>query len=158
MALKKPERLHKVILMSPSATIQKISLKFIVRVILTLINKRYYAKFFHWIFEDYTKGPKYDQNELEYIISESILNAECFKPFDLVVPTVLSDDELNQFKIPVLFMVGENDKSFSIKKAVRRLELKAPHINVEILENAGHGMIIAKPDKVNAIIVHFLSK
>jgi len=47
------------------------------------------------------------------------------RSFKIKIPasmTVLSDDELKSIETPVLYLAGENEKMYSVKDAVERLD------------------------------------
>jgi len=79
-----------------------------------------------------------------------------FKRKRMVNPTVLSDDELNNMDIPVLFMVGENEKIYSPINVIERLNRIAPKIRTKLIKNAGHDLAMAQPEIVNDSILAFL--
>ncbi len=74
----------------------------------------------------------------------------------LVTPTVLSDEELQSLQVPTLYLVGENEKIYSASDAVARFKKFAPHINVEIIQNAGHDLTIVQSETVTRLILEFL--
>jgi len=75
-----------------------------------------------------------------------------------VTPTVLSDKELQEIQVPVLFLVGENEKLYPAKTAVMRLNTIAPQIQTEIIPHAGHDLTIVQTTLVNKKILDFLGK
>jgi pimeloyl-ACP methyl ester carboxylesterase len=81
----------------------------------------------------------------------------CIRPRRLIVPTVLKDHEWHSLRMPVLFLVGENEKIYSAKKAVRRLNSVSPHVSAEIIPNAGHDFTTVQADLVNRKILGFLT-
>jgi len=86
------------------------------------------------------------------------LGLRSFKPKMLVSSTVLSDDELRSLKMPVFFMVGENEKIYPAHIAVERLKSTAPQIKTEIIPGAGHDLSVVKAELVNQKILDFLEK
>jgi pimeloyl-ACP methyl ester carboxylesterase len=65
---------------------------------------------------------------------------------------------LKSLKMPVLFLVGENEKIYSAQNAVDRLNKIAPHITVEIIPDAGHDLSAVQAELVNQKILDFLEK
>ena len=55
-----------------------------------------------------------------------------------------------------LFLVGENEVLYSAQKAVQRLNAVAPHIQTEMIPNAGHDLLLVQTELVNRKIVDFL--
>jgi len=58
--------------------------------------------------------------------------------------------------VPTLFLVGENEKIYSAKKAVQRLNEVAPQIETEVIPNAGHDLTIVQAEMVNRKVLEFL--
>lgn len=151
-----PERLNKVVLLAPFATIQSMPLEFLLRMFTSLLPVDYTTKsLMYWLCEDSIK----DKNKRMLVdewVNDMLMGLKCFK-FKLVpTPTVFKDEELKSIKVPALFLVGENEKVYSPQKAVRRLNNLAPHIETEILPNAGHDLTVAQADMVNEKVLEFL--
>ena len=60
--------------------------------------------------------------------------------------------------MPVLFLVGENEKIYSAQEAVERLNNIAPQIKTEFIPGAGHDLSVVQADVVNQKILEFLEK
>lgn len=85
-------------------------------------------------------------------------NRRSFQSRPLIPPTVFEDQELQKISIPVLFMVGENEKIYSAEQAVDRLHTVAPNIETAIIPKAGHDIWIVQAEAVNDHILGFLNK
>ncbi len=59
-------------------------------------------------------------------------------------------------KVPALFLVGENEKIYSAQKAIQRLNKVAPHIETDIIPEAGHDLTIVQAEEVNRKVLEFL--
>lgn len=149
-----PERLNKIVLLAPAATILPIRTGFIIRAICTLLPFQYFTKsFIYWILEDLAKKKK---ETVENESNMAFLASRCFKPKRLPDPTVLEDNELKRINVPALYLVGENEKIYSAKKATQRLNEVAPQIKTEIIPNAGHDLNASQADIVNEKVLEFL--
>jgi pimeloyl-ACP methyl ester carboxylesterase len=60
--------------------------------------------------------------------------------------------------MPVLFLVGENEKIYSAEEAVARLNEVAPSIETKIIPCAGHDLTVVQAEMVNRVILDFLEK
>jgi len=155
-ALRFPERLHKIILLLPAATVLSMRLEFLARLIWLPLQFNYFTRsFIYWLFEDYAKK---DKKAVEDIADGISLAFKCFKSKRLPNTSVLTDAELKSIEIPALYLVGENEKEFSAQKAVQRLNNVAPRIKTEIIPNAGHDLISVQPEMVNKRILEFLKQ
>lgn len=56
------------------------------------------------------------------------------------------------------YLVGENEKIYSAKKAVQRLNTIAPHIKTEIILGAGHDLVSVQAGMVNEKVLEFLKQ
>ena len=158
-SMRNPKRLKKVILLAPAATILPVRFEFILRVLLSLTSKHFAHSFFYWIFADLVHKDENGRQRVEEVVEETSLSIRCFKPFKLVVPTVLKDEELcNLQSTPTLFVVGEHEKLYSAKKAIERLKKVAPQIKTEIITGVGHDMAVTQADVVDSIVIHFIKE
>jgi pimeloyl-ACP methyl ester carboxylesterase len=73
-------------------------------------------------------------------------------------PTVVEDKEWRGFRVPCLFLVGENEKIYSAKAAVRRLNRVAPEVKAEIIPGAGHDLTIVQADLVVSKVLGFMGE
>lgn len=89
-------------------------------------------------------------------MKDALMAMKCFTFRMPVTPTVLSDEELRSFKIPVLFLVGENEVIYNADKAVQRIKTNAPMINTELIRNASHDLTISQTKIVNEKVISFL--
>jgi pimeloyl-ACP methyl ester carboxylesterase len=158
-ALHFPSRLDKIVLLAPASTVLPISFKFIVRVIPCILPFRYFTKrFMYWLMEDLSRKDAVSRMMLEEEIEFVFMATRCFKLKSMVHPTVLKDNELHGIKVPVLYLVGENEKLYSSKSAVQRLNTVAPNIKAEIIPNAGHDLTVVQADLVNNMVIEFLKQ
>ncbi len=156
-ALCYPDRLNKIVLVAPAATILPLKLEFLMRAILCIIPHRYFIrKFMCWIMEDSANKDEASRKMIEEEVENGFVAMRCFKAKRMVNPTVLDDKELQSIKVPSLFLVGENEKIYSAQNAVERLKAVASHIKIEVIPNAGHDVTILKTDMVNSKVLEFL--
>ncbi|UTB32375.1 MAG: alpha/beta hydrolase [Methanobacterium sp. ERen5] len=100
---------------------------------------------------------KKDEKTMENTVNFMYLASKCFKIRQPPAPTVLGDAELKNIEIPVLYMVGENEKIYSPTKAVNRIKSVAPQIKTEIIPNAGHDLTSVQNKMINSKVLEFLS-
>jgi pimeloyl-ACP methyl ester carboxylesterase len=85
----------------------------------------------------------------EEMADEAFLAMRCFKPKLMVYPKVLKDTVLHSISVPALYLVGENEKLYSARKAIQRLNKVAPRIKAEIIPGAGHDLTFVQAVMVN---------
>jgi len=156
-ALKFPNRLDKLVLLAPVGTVAQLSLGWVARAVLVALPFKYFSrKFVYWLAEDTLKSGKDGRSLLEEHIDETFLAVRSFKRKRMVNPTVLSDEALKNIEVPVLFMVGENEKIYSPSKVTERLNRVAPEFETRLIKKAGHDLAMAQPKIVNGCILEFL--
>jgi pimeloyl-ACP methyl ester carboxylesterase len=156
-ALAHPQRLEKLILLAPAATVLRPPLGLLVRVMLySLIPMRFVAKrYFYWYAPDLVR--KEETREIvDEMVDEELLARRCFKRRKFVMPTVLTDQDWQRLQVPTLFLVGENEVTYSAHRAIRRLSTVAPHVKTAITPDADHHLAIAKPEWVSNEVLKFL--
>jgi pimeloyl-ACP methyl ester carboxylesterase len=158
-ALYYPERLHKIVLLAPAATVLPINSEWIMRAMLSFLPHRYFTKsFMAWMLEDFVNQDEGSRKFAAEYAGEAYVAAHSFKPKSLVNPHVLTNSDLMSINTPALFLVGENEKIYSAQQAVERLNTVAPKIETAIIPDAGHDLTMAQADLVNNLILGFLQK
>ncbi len=158
-ALRFPGRLDKIVLLAPGGTVLPLRLEWIMRAVLCLVPHRYFIKsFIYWLMDDFAQKDEASRLLLDEEVDAAFVRMRCFKPIRFISPTVLEDEELQNIKVPALYLVGENEKIYSAQKAVQRLHKVAPQIKVAVIPDAGHDLTIVQAEKVNAKVLEFLKQ
>ncbi len=71
-------------------------------------------------------------------------------------PRVLTDDELRRISSPVLLLLGEQEVCFDPDAALSRAKNLMPNLEAEIIANVGHALTMEQPEMANARILKFL--
>jgi len=160
--LQHQDRLKKIVLLAPAATVADFSWGFIIRGIRLWVwpYKSSYRKFLAWALGDLDR---IGERGLEFIEEETALEflaMRSFKPKMPVTPTVLREEDWKNIEVPVLYMVGDQEVIYSLPAAdvVKRLNSVAPEIETELIPNAGHGFSSLQADLVNRKVLEFLKK
>jgi pimeloyl-ACP methyl ester carboxylesterase len=155
-ALHFPERLDKVVLLAPGATVLRLPAEFWVRLIaLAVTRQRGLRAFFRWIFAD---AARTDPQWIESMVELLSMNMRSVERHKTPIPPVLTDAEWRSLRPPTLFLVGENEVIYSAEKAVRRLKRVAPQVTAQIIPGAGHDLLFAQTAAVNESILRFLKE
>jgi len=158
-ALRFPERLHKVVLLAPAATVLPVSFALLGRALLTVIpHTNFRKKFYYWLLHDMMQSGARGQASVDQAVSDWEVAERCFAPLPRIVASVLSDKALQGFSVPLLFLIGEHEKIYSAPKAVSRLNRVAPQIKAEIIPHAGHDLSVVQAEMVTRKILGFLDE
>lgn len=155
-ALHFPERLNKVVLLAPAATVLRTSAEFWVRMmLLAIVRRRGLPWFFRWIFADMARK---DPQWIDSVLEGLFIGMRSVQRHKAVMPPVLTDAEWGSLRPPALFLVGEHEVIYSAEKAVARLKRVAPKVQAEIIPGAGHDLTFAQAEVVNQRILEFLQE
>ncbi|MDX5584423.1 MAG: alpha/beta hydrolase [Aureibaculum sp.] len=155
--LEHPNRLNKVVLLSPALTVYNPNKEFVKRVFRGFIPHRYFMKKeLYWVCENLVQTEK-GRAIADELLDANMLSISCFKTKMPASMTVLSDEELRSIKVQLMYMDGVNNKMLSSKKAVERLKSIAPDITTEVIPNSGHGLVFTHPKIVSKKILDFLN-
>lgn len=76
----------------------------------------------------------------------------------LGMPAKFSDQELTKTEAPTLLLIGQEEVIYgSIDATIERAKRLIPHVQVEIIPNAGHLPNMDQPKLVNTMILKFLA-
>lgn len=156
-ALAHPSRVEKLVLLAPSSTVLSPGPVILVRAILYFfLPFRFVARnYFHWYGPDAAKE-KRTCRRVDEMVEEDLLARRCFKKRKFVSPTRLTDANWQDLRMPTLFLVGENEKTYSAQSAVRRLRRVAPKVEAKIASNTDHYILLTNPDWVVRNTLGFL--
>ncbi len=152
------EELASLILLSPAGTILPLPKGLFARAILDgLLPFRAYTKYYLYWYDPV--GARDDRTRwiIDELIEDSILVRRCYKHRNFIRPTVLSDEDWHCIKVPILFLVGEDDVRYSAEEAIAKLHRVAPEFKTAIAPGADHHLTIVKPDWLIDKVLKFLS-
>lgn len=155
-ALAHPQKVSKLILLSPAATIHKVKLEFMFRGTLLIFPVKYFAlSLCKWLFIGLNSTPDGQQTIRE--MSNRLYDAYRWHKFrPMVPPTVLNEQELASFVMPVLIVVGQNERVYDAKSAVARAAKNIKNVATKIVAGCAHDLPLAKPKEVAIEIERFL--
>jgi pimeloyl-ACP methyl ester carboxylesterase len=162
-ALRHPDRVGKLVLLAPASTVLRISLAFVVRVSLLSIpiphsREGSLGRMLRWLFRDGLRGGDASRALVEEAIADVQFAVRLFDLHRPPWPTVIDDKGWQSFRAPCLFLVGENEKIYSARAALKRLKRVAPQVRAEIVPGAGHDLTMVQSDLVVRNVLGFLGE
>lgn len=162
-ALRFPARLQSVVLLAPAGTVLRFSPAFFVRFTahclpLPGLVKDPLRRTCRWLFQDAVRGDEACRARFEDVLADLRRVVRTFALPPPPWPPVFTDDEWRSFRVPCLFLVGENEKMYPAEAAVRRLHQVAPEVQAQIIPGAGHDLAMVKPDLVTGKVLEFLAE
>jgi pimeloyl-ACP methyl ester carboxylesterase len=149
-----PERVRKVVLISPAATFVPIpawTWHFMPVIAIGILSgsKKILLYPYNWIWQDFPKD--------EYMAQLRAVSALYGRPRHWN-PTVFSDEELRKIRTPILLLIGDHEVIYKPEDAIRRATRLVAGLKAEILLNANHIAEYTAADLVNEKILNFLSE
>lgn len=151
-ALSASQRVDRMILLAPAASLRPLVIQFWLRGIPTLLFPRHstITSFMKWMAVE-----GFVTNEL--FVDQFVLGMKEFRIKIRAFPTVFSDDELRRIKVHTLLLIGEEEVIYNPKAAVNRAKQLIQNVEAEVIANASHGLPMERPRLVNERILKFLN-
>lgn len=157
-ALSHSQRVHKLAMLAPAATVLPVSPAFLARALtLALPGRLFIRRFLYWLLQDTVESGPAGRALVEQAAAEWFVAQRCFAPLPLIAATVVPDPAFRSLQIPTLFLDGEHEKVYSAQRALERLHRVAPHIQAGIIPQAGHDLWILRPEVVTLRLLNFLA-
>jgi pimeloyl-ACP methyl ester carboxylesterase len=153
-----PERLQKLVLLSPAASFLPIVKQFSLRGMLMMFCPTRFLvnSFMRWLgFKD-TPGDA----DARPVLELTYLGLKHFRmPQETlrVLPTVVSDGELRQMHVPTLLLIGDHEVICDPVKALARARRLIPHFQGELVARSSHEMCFSQHRIVDTRILDFLT-
>jgi pimeloyl-ACP methyl ester carboxylesterase len=144
---------------APAATVAWFSSDFIKYGVMCLLPHQYFTKkMVRWALHDAANGTPEQQRMVEEAEDNAWLGLRSFKLRQMVHPTVLTDEDWRSFKVPVLFLEGENEVIYSTTgaEAVAKVNRVASGIEAELFPNCGHDITLVQAKRFNRRVLEFL--
>ena len=158
-AMKLPERICKLVLIGPAATIHSMPAFylhiFIPKMIYILIPKLPgLNRMMRWSVDCIHNGLPRDPL-WEPLFHHTMLHG---LSINQVFPRVYSRDEFSQIKAKVLLLLGEQEAIYKPQIAARAARELIPEVEIELIPNAHHITALAQPDQVNQRLLQFFAE
>lgn len=151
-AIAHPERVEKLILLSPVAT--HVPIRWYLRLMLKFTGRPGTGP--HAI--KTLKMQAFKGYEPEPLFAELMEHVRNFCTVQMLFPYVYSDEDLSKIKMPVHLIVGTEEPLCSCERSVKLAQQKIPHIQITVLENTGHTPNMERPEEANRLLLDILKK
>lgn len=146
-----PERLEKLILLSPVQTFAKMHNSYFFKIMKMGFNpkRENVENYIGW-------GSKKESPLPDSIIKQFTLSVMNMNS-NISFPTWIKREHLIKIEAPVLVMFGENEFAFSVKKAVKRAQSVISSLEFQVVEDASHLLPLSKPEFINQEVCEFIN-
>jgi pimeloyl-ACP methyl ester carboxylesterase len=158
LALYAPDRLERIVLLSPAAVFVALNSFFsavaqaVIRVPTRFVSK---VALNSWVARGFVVNPVFAEQFMTGLLNWNwTVNTSGYSG---VMPCTFSDEELNKIHQPVLLLIGDQDR-LNPPRALERARRTIPHLEAEIIPQAGHFLNMEQPESINARILKFLAE
>jgi len=153
-ALHFQDKLNKIVLLAPA--ILPVSLQFILHAIPIELRKNHNSikGFLEWHL-DFEKSK--DRVVLARAINLMAVSKQSYEEAKYPMFSQLRKEELQRIKVPTYMLIGEKDKSYSMRRGMGKIKKAAPQWKIELLPDAGHSLPLDQAEIVNRKVLDFLA-
>jgi pimeloyl-ACP methyl ester carboxylesterase len=154
-----PERVHKLVLLSPAASLLPLVKQFSVRgTLMLLFPTRFMVNsFMRWLGITDIPG----ETDARRILELMYLGLKHFRfprETSRIAPTVFSDDQLRAMHVPTLLLMGDHEVIYDPAKALARARRLFPDVEGALVPQSSHDMSFGQHRVVDARVLEFLKK
>lgn len=146
-----PDRIDKLVTISPAASLLRQKLQFFVRCLLAGLSpttRRLNGLMDYMMAEGNTVHPIL-RNQFVIAMQNCIPRIKVFASY-------LPDEELRRVQCPTLLLVGKHEVQYDPIRAIDRGRRLIPNLQAHLIPNGGHGLPLELPDTVNSLVIDFL--
>jgi pimeloyl-ACP methyl ester carboxylesterase len=150
-ALRRPERVTRIVLLDPAAAFEGVSMTFFWHSLIPIMirpTRTGLTRYFRWMTQGYVVNQSWGE-----LMVLGILN---MRPQPPIRATVFSDEDLRQVYTPTLLLIGGRSVIYNPERALRRATRLMPHLEAELIPDASHALNAEKADLVNEHILKFV--
>jgi pimeloyl-ACP methyl ester carboxylesterase len=154
-----PERVDRVVLISPAATFVQmwafwVKLLIPAHMVAPLIrSERMVHNAYDWLWQGFPMDPVYTRLKSIAVVA----GYPRYRPSkNSFAPHVFSGAELRQIHAPVLLLIGDHEVIYKPDRVIRRATRLIPNLKAAIVPNANHCAQYTAPEFVNQKILEFL--
>jgi pimeloyl-ACP methyl ester carboxylesterase len=148
LALSRPERVHKLVLMSP-ASLLPFRARFFLRMALMVLPS------FVLPLESKQRYLLGTGSPAALPAIQQMLASAGFR-YTMVLPPVFTAAELQQVRAPTLLLLGDHEVVYDHQAALKRAQALIPGVQVTVIPEAGHALNFDQPELVNRCLLEFL--
>lgn len=158
LALYAPDRLDRIVLLSPAAVFVALNSFFsavaqaVMRLPTRVISK---IALNSWVARGFVVNPMFAEQSMTGLLNWNwTVNTSGYSG---VMPCMFSDVELSKIQQNILLLIGDQDR-LNPPKALERARKTIPHLEAEIIPQAGHFLNMEQPEHINERILKFLTE
>jgi pimeloyl-ACP methyl ester carboxylesterase len=160
-AVHQPQRLKKLVLLSPAGAVYHLRPQFWLRGFVTAIPglaEPAMRSMFRWMFYQPNLQSDNVRPLAQCIMSQMVLGRKHFRIGMIVPPTEFPDVELRAVNVPTLLLIGDREVIYNPVRAIERACALLPQVQAELISGAGHDLPVTKFSMVDGKVLAFLDR
>jgi pimeloyl-ACP methyl ester carboxylesterase len=157
-----PNRIKKLILLSPAGGLVPLKTQFYIRgmmiAYLPSLSKFTTNSFLHWMSYEPNLKNENTRRILNCAFNQMSLGTKYFRMGPMVPPVPYKDEELRSVRNPTLLLIGQQEALYDPVAAIERAKQLIPNIKTELIPQASHELPVSQPETVNKRILEFLKE
>jgi pimeloyl-ACP methyl ester carboxylesterase len=157
-----PNRIKKLILLSPAGGLVPLKTQFYIRgmlnALLPSLSDVLVRSFMHWMFYEPNLHNEKGRRIFDCTLHQMQLGAKHFRLGAIVLPVPYKDEELRSVSNPTLLLIGQREALYDPVAAIERAKQLIPNIKTELIPQASHELPVSQPETVNKRILEFLKE
>jgi len=157
-AIHAPDRIGKLVLLTPIGCFVRLKTQFFVRGLLTRLPGRFGMNSeMHWFFYEPNLKNEDTRRIFDLMANQMYLGVKYFRLPSTVLPVPYTDEELRGVNNPTLLLIGQQESLYDPVPATARAKKLIPNIQAELIPRASHDLPVSQPEPVNRKILEFLN-
>ena len=149
-ALHHPDKVHRLVLLCPGLPLAPFTLRWMMYGMPMLFSSS------HWAGEWFLRGTARKGYDRTDFVQETFVIGVAGMRSKSVMRPVIHADEWKKIQMPTLLLVGDSEILYDPHIALRRARQLIPHIETELVSEAGHLLHSDQVERVNETILRFL--
>lgn len=159
VALAVPERIRRLVLVAPAATLLPLKFGGVLKglSILAWPTRARYASVMRWMAVPPVEHREAYDALLDKVIDVTYAGRKRTGLSMIPTPRVLGDDELRRISMPTLVILGDKEKQYDPASALARAKALIADVRTVLIPDASHDLMFCQPKRVNTALKEFLA-
>jgi pimeloyl-ACP methyl ester carboxylesterase len=158
-AIRAPERIKKLVLLTPIGSFVPLKTQFFIRGMLTRLPGHFWTNsMMHWFFYEPNLDNEDTKRIFDDLTNQMYLGGRSFRLPPTVPPVPYTDEELRGVRNPTLLLIGKQEALYNPVPAIERAKQLIPNIQAELIPQSSHDLPISKAETVNPRVLEFLKE
>lgn len=157
LALAAPQRVERMVLLSPAPALLRLHWQTLLHMlpVLAIPSRAMYTWSFQWM-----TTMRLDSQQPNPLVEQFMVGTKTFRPQELSmgVTSVFTDEELRRITAPTLLLIGDHEVVYSPHKALERARTLIPNVEADLIRDGGHLFPVDQAEAVNARLLDFLGR